>query len=299
MATADQIGFIGIGNMGGPMAANLLKAGFDVTVYDTNSERCIAFARRHGCAGAGSLAELGKAADIVITMLPTGPIVRGVLLEEDGGALSGLLARGSLVVDMSSSEPVGTQELAAVLAEKGITLIDAPVSGGVTGAVKGTLSIMIGGGDEDAVARVMPLFEAMGGNMFRTGPAGSGHATKALNNFMAATNYAVACEAVILGRKFGLDPQLLSEIIKVSSGRNLSIERSIPAQALTGKFAAGFTIGLMAKDVKITSDMADDLDADAPLSRFISARWEKARDALGVDADFTAAYKFWSDENGL
>jgi len=143
------------------------------------------------------------------------------------------------------------------------------------------------------------LFEAMGGNMFRTGPTGSGHATKALNNFMAATNYAVAAEAVILGRKFGLDPKLLTEIIQVSSGRNLSIERSIPGHALNGKFAAGFTIGLMAKDVKITGDMAKDLGADAPLSQFMAAHWEKARDALGPDADFTAAYKAWSDANGL
>ena len=299
MATGAKIGFIGIGNMGGPMAANLIKAGFDVTVYDSDKQRMADFAEDHDCAVAASLAELGKGADIVIAMLPTGPIVRGVLLEEEDGALSESLAKGSIVIDMSSSEPVGTKELAAALAEKGITLIDAPVSGGIPGAVEATLSIMIGADDEAVVAKVMPLFEAMGKNMFPTGATGSGHATKALNNFLAATNYAVAAEAIILGRKFGLDPKLLTEIIQVSSGRNTAIEGAIPKQVLTGKFAAGFAIGLMAKDVKITGDMAKDLGAVAPLSQFMAAHWEKARDALGADADFTAAYKAWSDANGL
>ena len=299
MATDAKIGFIGIGNMGGPMAANLIKAGFDVTVYDSDKRRLADFTKTHGGTAAGSLAELGKGADIVIAMLPTGPIVRAVLLKEEGGALAGSLAEGSIVVDMSSSEPVGTTELAAALAEKGITLVDAPVSGGIPGAAAATLSIMIGGDDEAIIARVMPLFDAMGKNMFRTGATGSGHATKALNNFLAATNFAVAAEAVILGRKFGLDPKLLTEIIQVSSGRNTAIDGAIPKQVLNGKFAAGFTIGLMAKDVKITGDMARDLGADAPLSQFMAALWEKARDTLGADADFTAAYKAWADANGL
>ncbi len=195
-----RIGFIGIGNMGWPMAGHIQTAGYSLTVFDTDQARVAKFINDHKCQSATTPAALGKQSDIVITMLPDGKVVRGVLFED---GLADALTTGSIIIDMSSSDPVGTQEIGKLLSARGIAMIDAPVSGGVPRAITGKLSIMIGHDDAAALARAMPLLKTMGERLFETGPLGSGHAMKALNNFCGAAGYAAAAEALIIGRRFG------------------------------------------------------------------------------------------------
>ena len=291
-ATKDRIGFVGLGNMGAPMSANIAKAGFRLTVYDADPE----LARRHaasiGASAAGSLAELGRNCDIIVTMLPTGAIVRKVLLEQDGG-LAASLARGTLVVDMSSAEPVGSRELADKLAEKGITFIDAPVSGAVPRAISGTLSIMAGTNDKAALERARPVLMAMGQKVFETGGIGSGHALKALNNYVAAAGFAAASEALIVGERFGLDPAVALDVINVSTGRNFSTESTIKSQVLTGEFASGFQLALLTKDVGIAADLAKETGGGMPLVKRTAKWWRKACERMGGEKDHTVAYTAW------
>ncbi len=293
MSAKQRIGFVGIGNMGWPMAANLARAGFPLTVFDTDRTRASRFAAEFGAKAAPSLAELGRTADIVVTMLPTGATVRAVLLEQEHGALASALAKGSVVIDMSSSEPVGTQQLGAALAKRGAALVDAPVSGGVPRAEAGTLTLMIGGEDEAAVAKAMPALEAMGKQLFRTGPLGSGHAMKALNNYVAAASFIASTEALRVGRRFGLTPETMVDIMNASTGRNFNSEMTLKQHVISGKYATGFQLGLMTKDVKIAADLAESIAIDAPLARLVRAMWAEAREGIGERADFTTAIKHW------
>ncbi len=287
-----KIGFIGIGNMGWPMAGHVAKAGHAVTVFDVDAARAASFVREHGGTAAADIGEVGGEHEFIVTMLPTGADVRAVLMETDGG-LAGHLGPGAIVVDMSSSEPVGTRELGAELAAQDIVLIDAPVSGGVTGAEAATLTIMIGGENEDAIARATPVLEAMGGNLFRTGPLGSGHAMKSLNNYVAAAGFTAASEAMLVGEKFGLDPATMIDIMDVSTGRNFSTEYTIKEHVLTGTFATGFGLSLMAKDVGIAGDLAKEIGVDAPVATLIQNLWRDALAAEGADQDYSAAYRHW------
>lgn len=297
MSDAGTVGFVGLGNMGRPMAANLAHAGIDLIVHDAEASRATAFAKEFGVRAADGLVDLGQAADIVVTMLPTGAIVRSVLLEQDGGALAKALGHGALLIDMSSSEPIGTRALGEALAAHGITLVDAPVSGGVAKAEDGTLAIMIGGDDEAAVARAEPVLSTMGDRLFRAGPLGTGHAVKALNNFIAAASFTAAAEALIIGQRFGLDPERLVEIVNNSTGRSFNTEIPIKEHVLPRSFATGFQLGLMAKDVGIAGDFGEAMAVDAPLSRMLRTIWADARDAIGGEQDFTAAVTHWEAKN--
>ncbi|MDE0254626.1 MAG: NAD(P)-binding domain-containing protein [Rhodospirillaceae bacterium] len=293
----ETVGFVGLGNMGRPMAASLARAGFETIGYDANPRASAAFAAATGCPTAPTLAALAEAATVAVTMLPTGAIVRRVLLEEEQGALASGLgvgrSGGGLVVDMSSSEPVGTRALGEALAGCDIALVDAPVSGGVEKAGDGTLAIMIGADDAAAAERAEPVLRAMGDRLFRAGPLGAGHAAKALNNYAAAAAFTAAAEALIVGEAFGLERETLLTIVNNSSGRSFNSEVPIRQEVLPRTFATGFKLGLMAKDVAIAADLADALGADAPLSRYMKARWGEASDALGADADFTRAVTLW------
>ena len=293
MSRPKTVGFIGLGNMGWPMAANLVRAGFGLVVRDADADRTAAFASEFGATAAASLGALGEAAEVVVTMLPTGAIVRAALLEEDSGALAKALGHGALVVDMSSSEPIGTRGLGADLAQHDVALIDAPVSGGVPKATDGTLAIMIGADDEVFVERAEPVLEVMGDRLFRAGPLGAGHAIKALNNYVAAAGFTAAAEALIVGERFGLDRTRMIEIINGSTGRNFNTELPIKDHVLPRTFATGFQLGLMAKDVGIAGDLGEAIGIDAPLSRMLRDMWAEARDALGGEEDFTRAITHW------
>jgi 3-hydroxyisobutyrate dehydrogenase len=290
-----NVAFIGVGAMGAPMAACIARAHHALTVYDSVRERATQVATDHGCRIADGLDGLA-AADFVVTMLPTGQIVRDLYLRE---GLAQKLRAGTVAIDMSSSDPVGTRALGAALAASGISLIDAPVSGGVPRAAQGTLTIMIGGDDAAAIERTRPLLRAMGDRLFDTGGLGSGHAMKALNNFVAATAFAACAEALLAGQRFGLDPARMVEILNVSTGRSFITDLVLREHVVEGKFATGFQLGLLAKDVRIAADLAHELRLDAPLVRLVSKRFEAARDALGYTRDHTEAIKAWDQNSAV
>jgi 3-hydroxyisobutyrate dehydrogenase len=289
-----SVGFIGIGNMGWPMAANIAKAGHDVAVFDLNRERVSRFVAEHKCRAASSVGEIAQN-DLVITMLPTSQHVHDALLSDENGAFAKSLRPGTIVIDMSSSDPVATRKLGPELARHGAILLDAPVSGAVPRAITGKLAIMLGGNDKDAIARAKPLLSAMGDRIFETGPLGSGHAMKALNNYIAAAGYTAVVEGLMIGEKFGLDQSVMVDILNASTGRNFTTENMIKQQILSGQFATGFALGLMAKDVKIAADLGEAVRLDAPMSRLIRERWAAARDRLGATRDTSEAMLAWRD----
>ena len=290
-----RVGFIGIGNMGWPMAGHIAAAGHDLTVFDLDREKVSRFAREHQSRAASSLAEVGQN-EITVTMLPTGQTVREAILEAQDGAFQKALRPGSLVIDMSSSEPVGTRELGKALERDGVALIDAPVSGAVPRAKSGTLAIMIGGNDKAAIERAKPLLLSMGKQLFETGPLGTGHAMKALNNYIAAAGYTAVAEALLIGERFGLDQGTMVDILNVSTGRNFTTEFMVKEHVIGGKFATGFALGLMAKDVRIAADLGETVRLDAPVSRLIRTRWAQARDHLGATRDTSEAILAWKHE---
>jgi 3-hydroxyisobutyrate dehydrogenase len=291
MTAKPRIGLVGLGNMGAPMAENLLKAGFALALADADPGRLAGFGGR--AALPASLAELGRASELVVTMLPDGKIVRKVLCGTSGsndGVLAGLAA-GSLVIDMSSSAPVGTRELGAELAARGVALVDAPVSGGVKRAVDGTLAIMVGGAAAD-IERCRPLLAAMGRDIFPTGPLGSGHAMKALNNYVSAAGLAAAAEAVLVGRRFGLDPAVMTDILNASTGRNNATENKLKQFILSRRYSAGFSLGLMAKDLRTALETAEATATPAPLAAACIALWNAAEARLGGAADHTEIARY-------
>ena len=299
MSSTLRVGFVGIGNMGWPMARNILAAGFPLTVYDADLTRAQRFAAECGGTAAESAAALGRGSDLIVTMLPTGAdVARVVLGDGDEGALSGLAA-GAIVVDMSSSDPVGTRELGRRLAERGIVLIDAPVSGLVPRAEAGTLTIMIGADDERALRLAEPVLESLGERLIRIGSLGCGHAMKALNNFVAATAFTATAEALIVGKRFGLDPRVMTQVLSVSTGRSFHSDVSFPDHVLTRKFATGFTLGLLAKDVGIAGDLSHAVEAKTPLIDLVRTLWAEGRDEVGPTEDNSAIIKRWERLNGV
>lgn len=287
-----KVGFIGIGNMGRPMAANLVKGGYQVVLYDLDAKRAQQAAQDIGATAAATLAELGAQVDAIVTMLPTGKEVRACLLEAEGGALATTLPKGAVVMDMSSADPVGTRALHADLVKKNIVLVDAPVSGGVPRATDGSLAIMIGG-DAAAVEQAKPVLGKMGTRLFDVGGPGNGHAMKALNNFVAGTAFVAVSEALIVGKKFGLDPATMVDIMNVSTGKSFNTEHVAKQHVVSRQFASGFALGLLAKDVGIAADLAAAIDVDTPLARLSSALLGEARDKVGAEKDHTLAYTYW------
>lgn len=225
-------------------------------------------------------------------MLPDGNAVREAVLGADGG-IAAALRPGSVVLDMSSAEPVGTQKLAADLAPLGIRVVDAPVSGGIARAETGTLSLMVGGQDEEAFALVRPVLEVLGERIFRTGPLGSGHAMKALNNFLGASAYTAAAEALAIGKEFGLDPAVMLDVVNTSTGRSFNSEVVFKNDVITGRYGTGFALGLLAKDVGIAAGLAESVGVPAPALELVRRRWAEAADGLGFAADHSEAHKQW------
>jgi len=287
-----SIGFIGIGNMGWAMAANIAKAGHALVVYDTDAARVAKFADEHRARGTTELADLADC-EFVITMLPTGAIVKQVLID---GGLGARLSPGAIVVDMSSSEPLGSRELGDALARHGVAFIDAPVSGGVPRAAAGTLAIMYGSDDPIALEKVLPVLRTMGDRLFPTGAIGSGHAMKALNNFVAAAGYAATAEAMLIGERFGLDQTTMIDILNVSTGRNFFTDLVMKEHVVGKKFATGFAVGLLAKDVKIAADLGAAMNQHAPVLDLVRDRWAYARDTLGPTKDNSEAIVAWKSQ---
>lgn len=282
------IGFVGLGNMGYPMASRLCAAGYQLVVADLNQAAVDRFCSETGATAAASLQQLGNLSAVVITMLPEGKAVRKVLLEPDG-VISGLQA-GSILIDMSSCSPVDTRILSDELKALGFDMIDAPVSGGVVKAVSGGLAIMAGGATE-AVDACRPVLEVMG-KVFATGGSGTGHAMKAMNNFLSAATLALTSEAVITGTRFGLDPAVMVDIINASTGRSNSSEHKFPTFILPRTFNSGFFLGLMAKDLRFAKSLSDAMDTPQDLLNVITGMWDRAEAELGFHADNTEIHKY-------
>jgi 3-hydroxyisobutyrate dehydrogenase len=281
-----RIAFIGLGAMGRPMATHLLAQGFDLRVNDANADLADAF----GDAWAASPAEAAQGAAIVVTMLPNGHIVRDVIL--GSGGVADALGLGGIVVDTSSSDAGGTVALGEKLKARGIALIDAPVSGGVPLAAEGKLTLMVGGTDETAFTAAQPVLEALSAKLMRVGGLGAGHAAKAINNAIAAAIFAVTSEGVDMGARFGLDPASLLEVINASSGRSGISEGLFPGQVLPRKFALGFGLPLMAKDVALADKLRDELGLKLPMIEATHRQMQAALAALGQQADFTDYFRF-------
>jgi 3-hydroxyisobutyrate dehydrogenase len=257
------------------MSGHLAAAGYALQSFDAN-----------GKGNRRSVREAAKDADVLITMLPDGNVVRGVVLE----ALPAL-KEGALVLDMSSADPAGSRALGRALAAHGIAMIDAPVSGAIAKAKDATLAIMVGGAEKD-VERARPILAKIGTQIFHCGPLGAGHAVKALNNYLGAAGTLAGFEVLLVARAFGLDPQRMLEAINASTGKNSTTERKIPQQVLTGAFASGFKLALMAKDVGIAAALARDLGVPAPYLRKTLEMWLDAQRKLPPNADHTEIYRY-------
>jgi 3-hydroxyisobutyrate dehydrogenase-like beta-hydroxyacid dehydrogenase len=278
----QHIGFVGLGQMGGPMTRRLIAAGHALAVHDVRPEAVTALVGA-GAAAAGSPAEVADRAEVVLVSLPTPEAVRAVALGAEG------LIHGSAMrtyVDLSTTGQTVAVEVATVLGERGIVTLDAPVSGGVRGAVAGTLALMVAG-STTGLERVRPLLEVFG-RVFHVGErAGLGQLMKLANNFLSATAIAATGEAITLGAKGGLDPATMLDVINASTGRNTATEDKFPRQVLSGRYAAGFTIGLLTKDLELCAAAAEALGVPMPVAAEVRAQWRRAVAELGADADIT------------
>ena len=290
MSSEPRVGIVGLGAMGWPMSANLIKAGVDLTVFDLDADRVAAFVADHPCTPAKHPADFAGVS-VVITMLPDGHVVSDVVHNWEGGLLT-VLEPGSTILDMSSSSPSGTITLFEEAQRHGLEVVDAPVSGGVPRATDGTLSIMVGASDE-AFAKVESTLQKLGRAIFRTGPVGSGHAMKALNNVLAATAYAAAAEAIEVGRAYSLDPAILIEVVNASTGRSFTSDVVYGQNVIPGTYATGFMLGLLAKDAGIAAEMATTVEIDAPVLQLVAERWSEALASVGFTADHSRAHTAW------
>ena len=286
----SEVGFVGLGNMGMPMARRLAAAGYHVRGYDVSAEIMREITGAGGFTPAPGLTGLGT--DVVLLSLPDSDVVEHVLL---AGGLLDSVPEGGMVIDMSSSDPARTRDLAARAAESRVALIDAPVSGGVAGARAGSLTIMVGGSPE-AFELARPMLAAIGKRVVHAGDVGAGHAVKALNNLMSAAHLVVSSEALIAGRRFGLDPAVMLEIINGSSGRSGSTENKWPNYVLPEKFDAGFSVRLMVKDMRLALGIERATGTPSAVSEAALAAWEAALADLPPGADHTEIAR-WLDRS--
>ena len=291
-AATPPLGFIGLGMMGLPMARSLLRHGRALVACDPSEAARGALSDGAGAAAvrfAATPAEVAEAAETLILVLPDSKAVAQVA--EGPGGLLAALRPGRLVIDMGSSLPAETRRLAAAAAEKGAAFLDAPVSGGVAKARDGTLAIMLGGGD-DACARAEPILREMGAPPIRTGPVGSAHAMKALNNYVYAAGLLAAAEAVRMAEALGLDLDVFTDVLNASSGRNVATETKLKSDVLTGRYAAGFQLGLMRKDLETAGSIAAETGFDAPGLSLCRALWAEAVERLGPRVDNLEIHRF-------
>ena len=278
----SRVAFIGIGNMGWPMAANLVKGGFDVTVVDAVPGRAEKFAAEIGGKAGDTVALAVQGVDVVITILPTSKQVAAVVDE-----MRPHLAPGMLVVDMSSGVPATTRAIAADLAILGVSMIDCPVSGGVARARSGELAILAGGNDDD-IERAARLLRTMGGSIRGCGGIGAGQAMKALNNLVSAGGFLIGIEALLIGQRFGLDPAVMVGALNSSTGMNNSTQRKFRQFVLSRQFDSGFGLDLMVKDLSIALELGRDTATPTPFAALCREMWASAANLLGPGQDHTA-----------
>ncbi len=277
-----HIGFIGLGRMGVPMASRLLDAGYELTVYDVRRESVDLLVAK-GAHAAASPAAVGQAAATVLMSLPDPATVRAVALGADGVAVGGKV---KTVLDLSTTGATAAREIAAALAAKGIAAVDAPVSGGVAGAVKGTLAVMVAC-PRTLFAELEPMLSHIGRVFFIGERPGMGQTMKLANNLLSATAMAATSEAVVFGVKAGLDPAIMIEVINAGSGRNTASQDKFPKAILPRSFDFGFTTGMMYKDVRLCLEEANAAAVPMPVATAVRDLWRRAFEEIGGERDFT------------
>lgn len=290
-----KIGFIGLGVMGSNMLRHLVAGGHTARVYDRD-----AGARERAAGGCVTAVESPREAaagsEIVFTMLPDGEAVRDVALGENG--LAEGFSDGGLLVDTSSAEPWVTQHTAAELAKKNIAMIDAPVSGAEEGAADARL-VFMAGGDEAGLERAMPLLKLMGDRIFHLGPIGAGHAMKTINNLATALNIMGTVESLLIGKAYGLKADVMADVINVSTGYSFFTQQRLKPDVLSRRFADGFKLELMLKDMRIATTLAASLALETPFSSHGVDLWRKADEALGAGAPITELVRWYERTTGI
>ncbi|MEE9199631.1 MAG: NAD(P)-dependent oxidoreductase [Dehalococcoidia bacterium] len=264
MADKERVGFVGLGIMGKPMAANIIKAGFPVTVYNRTRSKAEELGGE-GAKVAGSPKEVAQQSDITITMVSDSPDVEEVIMGAEG-VIQGV-REDAAVIDMSTISPQVTQELADALSQKGAHMLDAPVSGGSWGAVQGTLSIMVGG-EKDTFDRCLPVFEAMGQRIIYTGGHGMGQVTKLVNQIIVGGTLAAVCEGLLFGAKAGIDLNPVFEAVTGGAAASWQLQ-NLGARVLKRDFAPGFMVKLMHKDLRLITEAAREMQLPLPLTSLI------------------------------
>jgi len=292
-----RIGFIGVGVMGSAMAGHLAKGGHSLTLYDIAPNAAKKVARRHkGARAVASPRAVAAGSEVVFTMLPEGTAVRECVLGADG--LAAGFERGATLVDTSSAEPWITRETAARLAEQGVSMIDAPVSGASEGARSATLVFMCGG-EAGPLKRVRPLLDLMGKHVFHLGPVGSGHAMKTVNNLATALTVLGTAEAMLIGKAYGLLPSAMLDVINVSTARSFASEVRFGPQVIERRFDDAFKLALMLKDVSIANRLADEHGLGVPVSALGEQLWRAANTALGEGACILDVVRWYERTTGV
>lgn len=289
-----KIGFVGLGIMGKPMVRNLLKAGFPVTVYDI-VEDAVKTLVAEGAKGASSAKELAHGQDVVITMVPSGPIVRSLLNGEDG-ILAGVEA-GTVIMDMSSVTPVESKEFAGLAAEKGCAFLDAPVSGGEPGAIDGTLAIMVGG-EQETLDQVRDVLDAMGSSVTLVGPNGSGSVTKLANQVIVNLNIAAVSEALILATKAGADPKKVYEAIRGGLAGSTVLDAKAPMM-FRRNFKPGGPIKINLKDITNVMDTAKNLDLPLIMTGVLQQIMHSLKATGHLMDDHSGIVQFYENISGV
>ncbi len=288
-----KVAFLGLGAIGAPMAAHLTDERFDLTVWNRTGEKARAFAEEHGVYAEEKIADAVREADVIITCLPSSREVHSIL----DSIISGI-QRGALMIDCTSGDPATSRKIASKLAEKGVGFVDAPVSGGVKGAVAGTLTVMCGG-DEKDVERARPVLQAFGKKIIRCGDVGAGDAVKAMNQALLAIHIWSAGEALAALAKLGVSAEVALDVINGSSGRSNSSENLFPERVIGRKYPRTFKIALLDKDVGIASEIVDETQTPAPFIDLAAKLFAEAHRRLGEEADHVEAVRVIEEKAGV
>jgi len=289
-----KIGFVGIGAMGKPMAGNLLKAGYEVHVFDLMEANVNEMAAK-GAIPCKTNTELAANVDVVFTSLPNSAIVESVMNGPNG--IFDACKPGTILIDMSSVSPASTVRMARIAESKGLHYVDAPVSGGTAGAAAGTLTIMVGA-DDETFERIEPILHVIGKNIYHVGETGLGDAIKIVNNLLLGCNMAALAEALVLGVKCGLKPEVMQEIIPVSSGSSYALTAKLEKFILEGNFEGGFSMNLQHKDLGLALEAAKEAGVPLPITGLATSIYEMGRaQGLGKE-DMSAVIKVWESMTG-
>lgn len=290
----QRVGLIGLGAMGSPMARNVLKAGFPLTVWARRPQSAEEL-RAEGAGWADSPAALARVSDVVVLMVTNSPDVEALVTGSDG--LLGEARDGLTIVDMSTIAPATSRAMAAACAERGVSFLDAPVSGGTQGAIAGTLTVMVGG-DEGGYGRALPMLQAMGKNIFHVGPSGAGEVIKLVNNILVGVIAAATAEALVLGTKAGADVETMAKVVGASTGASWQLANQFPLRAFNGSFKPGFMTDLLAKDLDLALDLAGEQGVPLRLTDLARGLYEQVRQAGHGRDDYTSVLSLLESEAG-